>query len=198
MTVRGLATVVALVAAAGAVGIALGLVLTKLGGNDDPAALTAGASRTTEPATTGPRATSASKPVAQDPLSLVRVRVLSAVLHPAATRSGKRRRRARLGVHVEVHNRGAQRVVLQRPSLLAANRRVSTDPRADARGSRLRVIGTGRTADVTLRFETAGALTRHLVTRRRARVLIAKRSLPVSITVGTAVSPRRQSRGGGR
>jgi len=37
-----------------------------------------------------------------DPLEQVRVSVISAVLHPAGTPAGQRRRRARLGVRVEV------------------------------------------------------------------------------------------------
>lgn len=109
------------------------------------------------------------------------------MLHPPRSPAGRARKRARLGVRVTVVNRGRQRVVLPRPSLLAAGQRVPTNAAADTRATRLRAIGAGKTATVTLQFETAGAVTEELTTQKRARVVVAGRSFPVTLTVGTPV-----------
>ena len=113
-----------------------------------------------------------------------------AVLRLASTPSGKARNRARLGVRVTVRNRGSRRLVLPRPSLLAARQRVPTNPAADERGSRLGPIAAGQTRRATLQFETAGAVTEQLTTQRRARVLIGRRSSALTVSPGSAGGAR--------
>ena len=111
-----------------------------------------------------------------------------AVLRLASTPSGRARNRARLSVSVTVRNRGSRRLVLPRPSLLAARQRVPTNPAADKRGSRLGPVAAGQTQRATLQFETAGAVTEQLTTQRKARVLIGRRSSAITVTTGPAVS----------
>ena len=101
---------------------------------------------------------------------------------PAAAATARARRA------VTVVNRGTERVVLPRPSLLAARQHVPTNAAADGPATRLEPIGPDQTVNVTLQFETAGAVTEQLTTQKRAQVLVAGGSSPVSITVGTPVS----------
>ena len=172
---RGLLKLAGVVLAAAAGGMALGAGISQLTGDDDARSDRTEASTETAETTTGSR-------------EQVRVTVGSAVLHPARTPSGRRRNRARLGVRVTVVNRGAQRVVLPRPSLLAARQRIPTNAAADAPGTRLGAVGGGETVKATLQFETAGAVTEQLTTQKRARVLVAGRSWPVTVTIGPPVS----------
>ena len=193
LLLRGLAKLLAVVLVAGAVGTALGLALSKLTGDDEPPAAitpdpTSPVPRPTTAAAPSDSTTSTPRPSGQHPLEPIRVTVVSAVLHPSASPSGQRRRRARLGVRVKVENPGTQRVVLPRPSLLTARQRTPTDPAADGPKTRLGAINPGQTVDVTLRFETAGAVTRELTTQKRARILVGRRSSPVTITVGAPVT----------
>jgi len=192
LLLRALGKFLAVVVVAGGVGALLGIGISKLSSDDEPQ--TAIAPDTTSPtpepsagAAVSDATASTPAPASQDPLEQISVTVLFAVLHPAATPSGIRRRRARLGVRVKVTNRGSRRVVPARPSLLAARQRTPTNPHADRPGSRLGPIAAGKTVDVTLRFETAGAVTQQLTTQRRARVLVAGRSWPVRVTVGPPV-----------
>ena len=192
---RGLLKLAVVVLVAGAGGMALGIAIAEVTGDDDPPSVaTQGPTATSEaneaagPTTSAPAPTTTTRAASdQDPLEQVRVTVGSAVLHPARTPSGQVRNRARLGVRVTVVNRGPERVVLERPSLLAARQRVPTNAAADAPGTRLGPIGAGQTVKVTLQFETAGAVTEQLMTTKRARVLVAGRSSPVTVTVGTPV-----------
>lgn len=123
----------------------------------------------------------------------LRVTVLSAVLHPAATPAGIRRKRARLSVRARVRNPGAEPVVPPRPSLLAARQRTPTDARAETPVTSLGTIDAGKTVEVTLRFETAGAVTEQLTWQKRARILVAGRSSPVTVSVGTPVTSGARS-----
>ena len=200
MWLRGLLKFAAVVLVAGAGGMGLGIAISELTGDDDapPSVATQASTETTQAPTETAEATS-SVPAAtatttpdsdQDPLEQVRVTVGSAVLHPAATPSGRARNRARLGVRVTVVNRGTQRVVLPRPSLLAARQRVPTNAAADAPATHLEAIDAGQTVRVTLQFETAGAVTEQLTTQKRARVLVAGRSSPIVVTVGPPVAGR--------
>ena len=194
---RGLLKLMVLVVATGAVGAGLGFGMAAITGDDDPPGAVV------DPPTTAERSSptvarsvpttrvAPSVPTAStraqtppDQLKQVRVSVISAVLRPAGRPAGQRRRRARLGVRVKVENRGTERVALERPSLLAARQRIPTDPAADNLGARLGPIDAGETVDVTLRFETAGAVTGQLTTQQRARILIAGRSRPIAVKVG--------------
>lgn len=168
-----------MIAVAGGLGIGLGIGLSELTGDDSspPEA-------STPAATTAQPATSTRRGNGQGPLNQVRVTVRSAVLQRAVTPSGQARNRARLSVRVSVRNQGTQRVVTERPSLLAARQRIPTNAAADASGTRLAPIDGGTTQNVTLKFETAGAVTEQLATQRQARVIIAGRSWPVTITIG--------------
>lgn len=178
-------------------GVILGVALTQLADNDDSAGtLTEGRGKT--PASTTSRTEPGQQMAparhgAADARKQLRLRIISAVLHPAATPSGQRRRRGRLSVHVRVKNHGSQRVVPARPSLLAARQRTRTNPRADGPATRLGPIGAGQTVDVTLRFETAGAVTEQLTTQRRGRILVGGRSWPISVRVGSPASSSTRS-----
>jgi len=115
MLLRGLAKLVAAVVAAGLAGLALGTGLAALAGETEspegvaggpPAApppvtntSTTRATPTTTTTTTPARKQRASTQT-QEPANDPRVRIVSAILHRAASSSGKRRQRARLSVHV--------------------------------------------------------------------------------------------------
>jgi cytoskeletal protein RodZ len=216
LLLRGLAKLLAVIVVAGLIGVGLGIALSKLSGDDDPvapattvpaqsttttaapapapvpAATTTTPTRTTTTPTTPPP--SPPSPAPRPAADQIEVTVRFAVLQLATTPSGKRRNRARLGVQVTVRNRGSQRVTLPRPSLLAARQRIPTNPAADARGGRLGPIPARQTRRVTLQFETAGAVTRQLTTKRKARVLIGGRSSTVTVTPSPAVSGGAQPR----
>lgn len=188
---RGFGKLAAVVLLAAAVGTGLGVAIAALTGGDsdgdDPRAITDASTATASVPTTRATTptTTAARPSPPAPLRQIRFSVGSAVLHPAATASGQRRRRARLGVSVRVENRGPERVGLERPSLLAANQRIPTNPAADAPTTHLGPIEPGRTTNAVLQFETAGAVTEQLTTQRRARLHIAGRSIPITIVVGS-------------
>lgn len=181
----------ALVALAAGVGLILGVVLAQLFADSDRAEGIVSGPTTAEHSSTTPARrvsrSAAPTPGTQDPLARIRVRVISAVLHPGTTPSGIRRRRGRLAVHVAVRNSGARRVVANRPSLLAARQRVPTNPRADGPDTHFDSIEAGETVDVTLRFETAGNVTEQLRTQKQARVLIGEKSWPFTVKVGNPV-----------
>lgn len=181
---RAFPKLAAVVLVAVGAGAALGFGLTTRTVGDDTSGSSARA-----PTATGKSRTRTAKMPAPTPAGReqIRVRVISAVLHPARTQSGIRRRRGRLSVHIRAVNRGARRVVPKRPSLLAARQRIPTNPRADGPGTRLGPIDPQQTADVTLRFETAGAVTTQLRTQNRARILVAGRSWPITVKVGNPV-----------
>jgi len=176
---RLLAKFLAVVIIAGGLGTALGIGLSKVTSRGEAAEVKAAPTTTAAPT---PRTTAAAAP--RDGL---RVRVISAVLHPATTASGVRRRRARLGVSVLVENLGDEAVAVARPSLLAARQRIPTNSLADGAGTHLEPIGAGKTVRVTLRFETAGRVTDQLRKRKRARILVGRRSLPITVNLGSPV-----------
>ena len=185
---RGIAVLTAALAVMILAGVMLGLAMSKVAGGDEPPALgeptapTGGVSMT-DPKTAGRQP---ARRAANDAIPGVRVRVISAILHPAATPSGQRRRRGRLGVHVEVHNGGPRNLILAPPSLLAAAQRTRS-------GSRLGSIPAGRSVDVTLRFETKGAVTAQLATQKTGRIMLAQRSWPISVKVGKPANSSARS-----
>lgn len=169
---RGLVRFVPALVAAVLAGAVLGSAISELTGSDDGAGALEYAATTTTGSSTS--------------TSPIRTRVVTAVLHPAATRSGKRRQRARLGVRINVENTGTDRVALSRPSLLAARQRVPT-------GSSLQPLAAAEARDTTVRFETAGAVTRQLTTQKRARILVGGRSVPVTVIVGSPAHSSKRS-----
>jgi hypothetical protein len=194
MLLRGLAKLVAVVVVAAGVGIALGVAFAKLSDDGDPPTSAGDTGTTVDGSTAGvARSTTPDRspqPDARDPLGQVRVRVLDdAVLRLAGTPSGRQRQRARLTVRIRAANDGERRVALARPTLLVGDARLQTDPSADGPDTRLGSLEAGETAVVTLRFEVAGTVTTQLTIQRRARILVADRTLPVSVEVGDAVDP---------
>ena len=182
LLLRGLAKLLAVVCAAGAVGALLGIGLSKMTGDDEPPA----------PVVTGTTATAATattQTTPRDAAADVRVRIFGAVLHPAATPGGIRRQRARLTVRVRAENRGATTVTLERPELAAAGERVATDPRADSSETSFGPLAAGQARTVSLRIETAGAVTAELTSTRRARLRIAGRSVRFAVRIGQPLQP---------
>jgi hypothetical protein len=123
----------------------------------------------------------------------VRVRVISSILHRGSTRTGRRSNRARLSVHVRVTNHGKRTIANVRPVLMADTRPRADPTAVDTTRSLLRVR-PGSTADGTVRFETAGAVTRHLVSTRRARLRIAGRTATLTVRIGSPVRTARRQR----
>ncbi len=116
---------------------------------------------------------------------------LRAVLLPAATESGKQRRRARVEVTVRLFNdTDRERPATAEPALLSGDRRVHVDPSATAEaGGLLKALPAGASASGVLRFETAGAMTDGLIERRRAQLRIAGKTHAVRITIGEPPAP---------
>jgi len=117
-------------------------------------------------------------------LPQLRVSVVSAVLHPAATAFGRQRRRARLNVQIRARNNGSSSVTPGLPALLAAGVKVHGDPHA---GPGLGSLAAGQTKVVTVHFEVAGVVTTQISTRRTARAVVAGHSLLLTVTPGPPV-----------
>lgn len=181
----GLAKLGAVIIIAGGAGSVIGFGLSKLTSDDsaepepgvtsteraDPVATTGGPAR-------GPRG---SRPVG------VVVDVPDAVVHPAGTASGRARNRARLTVRVRVRNTSTGVLTPARPAVLIGASRTPADPNADAPGTRLGSIAPGAAAAATLRFEVGGAAGAKLMTERRARVVVAGLTRPISVKLGNPV-----------
>ena len=192
--VLGLMKFLALVTVAGGVGVTLGMVLTKVSDDKQPAgsvgaataappatAAAPGATTPTTPATTTITTTPTATP---DPLDQVRLRVLDARLFTDDTPSGAREQRARVTVRIRAENAGGESVTLARPMLRVGNVRIPTDPDADALpGAQFVPLQPAVPQTVTLRFSLAGEATPKVVRDRRARVLIAGRSLAMRVKV---------------
>ena len=192
----GLAKLVAAIAVAG-LGFALAVALAQLSGDDDSATGVSGgppAASSPDTTTTARTRTTRASTSPQKPDNDVRVRIVSAILHPAATATGQRRRCARLSVHVRVTNRGSRRISPARPVLVSGDDRVKTDPPQDTAETHLGAINPGETGDVTLRFEAKGAVTERLRRKLRARLTIAGRNVTATVKVGRPVSVRNASR----
>ncbi len=123
------------------------------------------------------------------PVEEVRVDVVSAVVQPAATPSGRRRKRARVTVQLRLANQGESTIANVQPALLARTR-VNPDPRADdTTGSLLEPIPPGSTAAGALRFETAAAVTDRLLATRRAQLRIAGETVPLTLSLRPSPNP---------
>ena len=133
------------------------------------------------------QSTTATAPAAgpPDPATSVDVEVVAAVLHPAASPSGKLRRRARQSVELRVTNRATSAITLERPTLKAGGRvaRADLNARAEAHGLLGPLVSGARVRGV-LRFETAGALSDSLKGAKRATLRYAGRELSLRVKVG--------------
>jgi len=108
--------------------------------------------------------------------------VLGARLFTDDTPSGAREQRARVTVRIRAENAGGESVTLARPILRIGSVRIATDPDAEGLpGSRFAALRAGVAQTVTLRFSLAGEATPKVVRDRRARVLIAGRSVPMRV-----------------
>lgn len=187
----GFAKLLAVIALAGAGGVAVGAGLSELSGGDsaiEPVEPNESSpARAGSPADARVAASSSSKPPAPTASTKPSVRVLDSVLHPAGTAAGQRRERARLTVRVEVTNRSTAALTPARPTVLVGPTSTATDPGADGPGTRLGTIAPGRAQSATLRFEVGGAVTRQLTSERRAVILVGGRSHPISIKLGNPV-----------
>lgn len=190
---RGLAKFVAVVAASVLAGVALGLGLSEVSGDDGTpiaslnppgtatgttaAADASGESRAKATAgTSGPAGASDAKGAAKP-----RYRVLSATIEPATSASGMQRRRARVTVRLRA-TAGSEPLTLDTPTLVAGNERQPVDPNAaDAAGALLKEIPAGDSATGELRFETAGALTQRMTTFKAPRLIVGPTSLRLQI-----------------
>lgn len=190
----GLIRFLALVTVAGGIGVALGMVLTKVSDDKAPAGAVGGRTGTAAPPATAaaPGATTPTTPATTtitttptatpDPLDQVRLSVLDARLFTDDTPSGAREQRARVTVRIRAENAGGESVTLARPILRIGSVRIATDPDAEGLpGSRFAALRPGVAQTVTLRFSLAGEATPKVVRDRRARVLIAGRSLPMRV-----------------
>ena len=61
---------------------------------------------------------------------------------------------------------------------------MATDPRADSSETSFGPLAAGQARTVSLRFETAGAVTAELTSTRRARLRIAGRSVSFAVRIG--------------
>jgi len=195
---RGLIRFVALIAVAGGAGVALGAGLSQLAGDetatpsvsDEPTSgstvLTGVATSVApNPAPPPPPPPTAATTTAGGPLGQVNVRVLGAILHPAGTADGKRRRRARLTMRVRAVNESGGAVTIAPPVLAVGSVRIHTD----AAATRLGELAAGETKAVTLRFELQGEATEKVTIDRRARLGIAGRALAFRLRIGSPVEP---------
>ena len=182
----GLIRFLALVTVAGGIGVALGMALARVSDDKAPAGAVGARTGTSAPPATAaaPTATAptTATSAAPDPQAEVRLSVLDARLFTDDTPSGAREQRARVTVRIRAENAGAGSVTLARPILRIGSVRIATDPDAEGLpGSRFAALRPGVAQTVTLRFSLAGEATPKVVRDRRARVLIAGRSVPMRV-----------------
>jgi len=148
---------------------------------------------TTRPApaatTTTPASTSTTAAPDAGPFANVEVRVLGAVLRPAGTPSGQRRRRSRLTMRVRAENRGGRAVGVELPVLRVGSVRIRPDSNTLTAESQFGQVAAGGAKAVTLRFELVGDATVKAIRDRRARIEMAGRSQPLRITIGDPIAP---------
>lgn len=188
---RGMVKLLALVIVAGGVGVALGMGLSALSADDEPVASGEDTAATVaadpEPAQT---TTAAAPPAATTTATTtpdaaagrfaqVRASVLDARLFTDSKPSGRAEQRARVTVRIRAENGGLNPVTLDAPALRVGSVRIPADRDGDA----FAPLRPGADATVTLRFALAGEATPKVVRDRRARILVAGRSLPVRVKV---------------
>lgn len=192
---RGLLKFVAVVLAAGVVGVGLGIALAKLTGNDEaPTPLarqiegspriatdTATATATTATSTTG-----STQPARMS--RTTRVQIQSAVLYPASTPDGEDPQRARVVIRVRVTSRSVSPIPGKTPMLIVGASGVLAEP--DSADGLLGPIAPGETATGELHFDTRGSVAQRLANQRRARLRIAQRTVSVNdITISSRSEP---------
>jgi len=194
MLLRGLTKLVGVVVVAALAGLAIGIALAELSGDTDGGTDVAGGPPAASPAVTNATATTTAaareegvSTQTEQSANDVRVRIVSAGLRLASTASGQSRQRARLSVRVRVTNGASRRIVPSRPVLVSAGTRVKTDPNQDSASTNLEALASGATQAVTLRFETAGAVTTRLRRELRARLTIAGRNVTATVKVGDPI-----------
>ncbi len=134
------------------------------------------------------RSMSAEAPPSPRPGAAPEVRVVSAILHPAATPSGRRRNAARLSVHVRVADRGPRPSPSRLAALLSGGQILLVDTtQVEAAGSLLIPDGSGAVGDGVLRFEPRSQFTERLWAERRARLRIAGQTVPLKLKIGRPV-----------
>jgi hypothetical protein len=175
----------------GAVGMGVGRILSSVtgdGGHDPvtgapvPASPATGASSGQAPAPSAPRQ------IASRAANGVRVHVFSAALHPAATASGIRRKRARISMRVRVTNNSAAPLTPTDVVLLSPRGTVRGTPGHSLRS----LLKRGHRRDSKIRFETAGDVTDGIVSARETEVRIAGVKLAVTVVVGNPVTRKRR------
>ena len=169
---------VAVVVVAGGVGVALGMALAKVAGEYEPATDVGAGTTADSGATTAMRLGARGSPLAQ-----VRVRILDARLFTDETPSRRQERRARMTVRIRSENTGSRRVTLPGPILRVGSVRVPADAAADAPRGQVDPLAAGKAQTVTLRFSLAGEATPKVVRDRRARIVIAGRSVAARVKV---------------
>lgn len=155
---------------------------TRTATSTTPAKQRTSTTRTSTAAKTVTATTPAPPPAAN---AKVRVQIVTAFLQPASTASGRRRKRARISIHVRVINKGKHQIARANPVLLIGAARLHPDPAAkDTTGTLLKSILVGETAGGRLRFETAGAPTTAVTKSLQAHLRIAGRTVVVKLKLG--------------
>ncbi len=184
---RGVLKFLTVAVAAAAVGAGIGVGLGSLRGDSSPAGtpMTGSDSKQTETTSqTTPTTKTQTTPDRKD--RTPSVRVVKAVLFPAATQRGRALQRARVSVRVRVTNRGSEPLDPGKPRLIVDDERVGVDPRAvKIAGDVLKSIPPGKSETGELRFETSGALTQRLKDKPSARLRIAGRIASVDIAISS-------------
>lgn len=164
---RGLATLVAVVAVSAAAGAGAGYGLSRAFGDE------AGATDELDLASARPSSVTQPEP---------RLTVRSATLQLATSSTGAARERARVTVRLRARNPGRRSLKLGSVRIEARGDVAKADPNADDEaGDLLEPIAGGSSATGTLRFETAGALTDTLKTTRSARLRIGGKTVPLEL-----------------
>ena len=170
----------------GCIGVALGIAvseLSKLSRDAETATPVADGETTTSVTATTTTARTTMTRAALNPVVFLRVEILDARLFTAGAPSGTQEQPARMTVRIRATNPGSERVTVDPPFLGVGALRIPADPGAERAGSRFDPLPAGTDQTVTLRFALAGGATPKVVRDRRARVLIAGRSLSMRVTV---------------
>jgi hypothetical protein len=197
--VSALAELVAMMLVLSAVGAALGIGISALSRDSETATpevdggTTSSATATATATATIASARSIAKSAAVNPVVYLRVKVLDARLFTDDAPSGTQEQPARMTVRIRVSNPGSERVTVDAPVLAVGSVRIPTDPGAERVGSRFDPFPAGAQQTVTLRYALAGKATPKVVRDRRARLLIAGRSVTTTVSVrGPAGSRLRE------
>ncbi len=212
MLLRGLATFVAVVVAAGLAGAGIGIGLAKLSGNDGgdvpllpvtteqtstspvrTTTTTRSTARTTatptstktSPAatTTSPALTTATQTRTSRPPS---VEVLYARVSPPSDTTG----RAIVALRIRVKNRGRDSFTIQAPVLLSGTTEMRLRLAARrAAGPLLRPLSAGSSATGFLRFTVGSAVALRFLETPSARLRIAGRTVPLTLTTNAGTPP---------